>query len=89
MSRIESEDPQRELLEILREIRDRQREAVEILKQQRALVEEQLQKSRDAVAESIGLQKTALARQRQVTMVAIPGIVACILAIAYLVIRYF
>jgi type VI protein secretion system component VasF len=84
-----TDEAQRELLEILREIRDRQREAVEILKQQRALVEEQLRKSRDSVAESIGLQKTALARQRQVTMVAIPGIVACILAIAYLVVRYF
>ena len=84
-----SEDEQREALEILREIRDRQREAVELLKAQRALVEEQLQKSRDSVQESIGLQKTALARQRQVTMLAIPGIIACLVAIAYLVIRYF
>lgn len=84
-----TDESQREALEILREIRDRQREAVELLKAQRALVEEQLQKSRVSVEESIGLQKTALARQRQVTMVAIPGIVACILAIAYLVIRYF
>ena len=84
-----TDEAQRELLEILREIRDRQKEAVEILKQQRALVEEQLQKSRVSVEESIGLQKTALARQRQVTLVAVPGIVACILAIAYLVIRYF
>lgn len=84
-----SEDQQREALEILREIRDRQREAVELLKAQRALVEEQLQKSRDSVQESIGLQRTALARQRQVTLIAVPGIVACLAAIAYLVIRYF
>lgn len=84
-----SEEEQREALAILREIRDRQREAVEILKAQRALVEEQLQKSRDSVQESIGLQRTALARQRQVTMLAIPGIIACLVAIAYLVIRYF
>ena len=84
-----SEEQQREGLEILREIRDRQREAVEILKAQRALVEEQLRKSRDSVEESIGLQKTALARQRQVTMIAVPGILACMAAIAYLVIRYF
>jgi hypothetical protein len=84
-----SDDVQSEQLEILREIRDRQREAVEILKAQRALVEEQLRRSQKSVEESIGLQKTALARQRQVTMVAVPGIVACILAIAYLVYRYF
>jgi hypothetical protein len=84
-----ADELQREALEILREIRDRQREAVEILKAQRALVEDQLQRSRDSVSESIGLQKTALRRQRQVTMIAIPGILACILAIAYLVVRYF
>lgn len=84
-----TEEAQRELLEILREIRDRQKEAVEILKAQRALVEEQLHKSRVSVEESIGLQKTALLRQRQVTMIAIPGIIACLVAIAYLVIRYF
>ncbi len=84
-----SDELQREQVEILREIRDRQREAVEILKAQRTLVEEQLARSRASVEESIGLQKTALQRQRQVTMVAVPGIIACILAIAYLVFRYF
>jgi hypothetical protein len=84
-----SDELQREQVEILREIRDRQREAVDLLKAQRALVEEQLARSRASVEESIGLQKTALQRQRQVTMVAIPGIIACILAIAYLVFRYF
>ena len=84
-----AEDLQREQLEILREIRDRQREAVEILKAQRGLVEEQLKRSRESVEESIGLQRTALQRQKQVTWIAVPGIIACILAIAYLVIRYF
>jgi hypothetical protein len=77
-----SDELQREQLEILREIRD-------ALKAQRALVEEQLARSRQSVEESIGLQKTALRRQRQVTLIAVPGILACIAAIAYLVIRYF
>lgn len=77
-----SDDLQREQLELLKEIRD-------TLKAQRALVEEQMRKSRESVEESIGLQRTALRRQRQVTMVAVPGIIACILAIAYLVLRYF
>lgn len=84
-----SDDFQREQLELLREIRDRQREMVTILTAQRALVEEQLQRSRESVDESIGLQKTALRRQRAVTLIAVPGIIACILAIAYLVVRYF
>lgn len=77
-----ADDPQREQLELLREIRD-------TLRAQRALVEEQLARSRQQVAESIGLQKTALARQKQVTWIAVPGILACIAAIAYLVLRYF
>jgi hypothetical protein len=77
-----SDELQREQLEILREIRD-------TLRAQRALVEEQLARSRKSVEESIGLQKTALQRQRQITLIAVPGILACIAAIAYLVIRYF
>jgi hypothetical protein len=76
------DDPQREQLELLREIRD-------TLKAQRALVEEQLARSRRSVEESIGLQRTALARQKQITLIALPGILACILAIGYLVLRYF
>jgi hypothetical protein len=70
-----SDELQRELL---REIRD-------TLQSQRALVEEQLQRSRETVRESIGPQKTALARQRQVTLIALPGSVACLLAIGYLI----
>jgi len=77
-----SDELQREQLEVLKEIRD-------TLQAQRTLVEGQLARSRASVEESIGLQKTALQRQRQVTMVAVPGIIACILAIAYLVFRYF
>lgn len=77
-----ADDPQREQLELLREIRD-------TLKAQRTLVEEQLARSRQQVEESIGLQKTALARQKQITWIAVPGILACIAAIAYLVLRYF
>jgi hypothetical protein len=77
-----SDELQREQIELLREIRD-------TLRAQRALVEEQLARSRNSIEESIGLQKTALRRQRQITLVALPGILACIAAIAYLVMRYF
>ena len=77
-----ADDPQREQIELLREIRD-------TLKAQRALVEEQLARSRQTMEESLRLQRTALARQRQVTLIAVPGILACILAIGYLIWRYF
>lgn len=77
-----ADDPQREQVELLREIRD-------TLKLQRELIEEQLARSRASVEESIGLQRTALQRQRQVTAIAVPGILACLLAIGYLIWRYF
>ena len=77
-----ADDPQREQIELLREIRD-------TLKAQRGLVEEQLARSRRTMDESIGLQRTALERQRQITLIAVPGILACILAIGYLIWRYF
>jgi hypothetical protein len=77
-----ADDPQREQLELLREIRD-------TLEAQRGLAEEQLARSRRTMDESLGLQRTALARQRQITLIAVPGILACILAIGYLVFRYF
>lgn len=78
-----------ESLSVLREIRDTQREILAQLGAQRALAEEQLSRSRDKVEESISLQKLALQRQRAISLVAVPGILACIAAIGYLVLRYF
>ncbi len=76
-------------LAVLREIRDGQREILAQLAAQRALAEEQLARSRDKVEESIGLQKLAPQRQSAITRIAVPGILICIAAIAYLVLRYF
>ena len=56
---------------------------------QRALAEEQLRKSQEQIEESVGLQREALRRQRTISLIAIPGILACIAAIAYLVLKYF
>ena len=78
-----------EILNILRQIRDGQREVIQLLSAQRTLAEEQLKKSRETIAESVGLQRLALQRQRTITLIAVPAILACIAAIAYLVIRYF
>lgn len=55
------QDTQRQITELLTEIRDGQREIIALLQE----------------------------RQRTITMIAIPGILACIAAIAYLVLRYF
>ena len=80
---------QQEILAAVEKIRDGQQEIVSLLSAQRSLTEAQLERSRQSVAESIELQKLALQRQRSITLIAVPGILACIAAIAYLVIRYF
>jgi hypothetical protein len=84
-----SDQNQSEVLAVLREIRDGQRALLEQVSAQRALVEEQAKRSRESIAESISLQKVAMDRQRAITLFAMVGIVACIAAILYLVIRYF
>ena len=84
-----SEETQQQILETLREIRDGQREMLSHLAAQHALADEQLRKSRESVEESVGLQRLALRRQGTITLIAVPGILACIAAIAYLVLRYF
>lgn len=73
----------------MREIRDAQRQIVEQLSAQRALVEDQVNRSRNSVEESIALQRLALKRQRSITLIAVPGILACMAAIGYLVVKYF
>ena len=78
-----------QILKTLEEIRDGQREMIALLAAQRAATEEQIGRSRTTVESSIALQKEALNRQRTLTRVAIPGIVACVAAILYLVLRYF
>lgn len=82
-------DTEQQLLALVQELRDGQREMVAQLKEQRALAETQLERSRTAIAESVALQREALRRQRNVTLVAVPGILACIAAIGWLVLRYF
>jgi hypothetical protein len=83
-----TDDRDRELLEVLRDIRDDQRQIVALLQTQRTLAEEQLRRSRDSIEESVGLQRLALERQRHVALIAVPGILACIGAIMFLVWRY-
>jgi len=84
-----NQETEQKILDVLREIRDGQREALSAMEKHRALVKEQIQVSRTNVEESIGLQRQALQRQMAITFIAVPGILACIAAIAYLLVRYF
>jgi len=76
------------MIEILREIRDGQQAMLKSMEDHQALVRDQVEHSRGTVEESVGLQRLALKRQRTVTFIAVLAIIACIAAIAYLVLAY-
>ena len=84
-----TQETAQQILEVLRDIREGQREALKAMEQQRALVQGQIEMSRQSIAESVALQRLGLSRQRTITWIAVPGILVCIAAIAYLVARYF
>ncbi|MGE5843105.1 MAG: hypothetical protein ACM335_12535 [Deltaproteobacteria bacterium] len=84
-----SEEIVKQILETLREIREGQKDILAKLEEQRSLAEEQMRKSGARIEESVNLQRQALLKQRSITLIAVPGILVCILAIAYLVFRYF
>lgn len=84
-----NQETEQRILDTLGEIRDGQREIIHLLSAQQVAAEEQVRKSRETIAESVGLQRLALKRQRTVTLVAIPGILACLMAIGYLILKYF
>jgi len=74
---------------ILSEIRDNQIRSLKNQEAHLALAQEQLERAKKQVQESIGLQREAIAKQRAITRVALPAIALCIVAILYLVLRYF
>lgn len=78
-----------DILAILREIRDDQRALLSQVQAQRALAEQQMAQSKQRIDESVGLQREALRRQRTITVVALPALLLCIAAIAWLLLRYF
>ncbi|MDX1431889.1 MAG: hypothetical protein R3286_05515, partial [Gammaproteobacteria bacterium] len=75
-----SQETEQKILDLLREIRDGQREALNAMEEHRSLVKEQIRISRSNVEESVNLQRLALQRQKVVTLIAVPGIIACIAA---------
>ena len=78
-----------DILATLREIRDDQRALLAEVQAQRALAEQQMAQSKLRIDESVGLQREALRRQRTITVVALPALLLCIAAIAWLLLRYF
>jgi len=77
-----------ETRQLLAEIRDNQRQALQLQQEHIELARQQLERARNQVAESIDLQKQAMARFKTVYRIALPGIVVCIALIIYLTVRY-
>jgi t-SNARE complex subunit (syntaxin) len=78
-----------DIKQLLVEIRDNQQRSIVKQDEHIALAQQHLERAKTQVEESIGLQREAIAKQRSITRIAVPGILACILAIVYLVVRYF
>lgn len=78
-----------DIKDLLVEIRDNQRLALEKQSEQLELSRQQVDRARSQVEESIQLQKVAMKRFKTISLVAIPGIILCIVLILYLVVKYF
>jgi len=77
-----------EIRDLLIEIRDNQRLSLQRQEEHLTLAKEQLERSRNQVQESITLQRQAVDRAKRISMVAIPGIILCVVLIVYLVVKY-
>jgi hypothetical protein len=73
---------------LLLEIRDNQRRSLELQETRIEIANTQLERSRLQVDESLSLQREAIAKQKTITRIAVPGIALCIAAIIYLIVRY-
>ena len=78
-----------EIKQLLIEIRDNQQLSIVKQEEHIALTQQHLERAKSQVQESIGLQREAIYKQRTITRIAVPGILACTLAIVYLIVRYF
>ncbi|MDX1519831.1 MAG: hypothetical protein R3318_06870 [Gammaproteobacteria bacterium] len=80
---------QEEIREILLEIRDNQLRAIENQEKHISLTQEQVERAKKQIEESIGLQRQAIEKTKTVMRIALPGIALCIALIIYLVVKYF
>jgi len=78
-----------EIIQLLTEIRDNQRLSLQRQEEHLVLAREQSDRSRNQVAESIGLQRQAIDRFKKISRIALPAIGLCVVLILYLLIRYF
>jgi formate dehydrogenase maturation protein FdhE len=76
------------ILELLGRIEENQRKALEAQQQHLHIAQAQLDRSNKTIQESIELQRTAVARQGQVTKIVLPLIAVLLALLGYLLIKY-
>ena len=77
-----------QMTSLLRRIEENQRKALEAQEKHLALAQAQLDRSNKTIQESIELQCTAVARQKQALWVVLPLVGVLLLLLVYLLIRY-
>lgn len=79
----------KEIRDLLIEIRDNQRLSLQRQEEHLAIAREQVDRSKNQVQESLELQRQAIERVKRISRIAIPGLVLCFGLIFYLLIKYF
>jgi len=81
-----NEDPQ--IVALLTRIEENQHKALDAQEKHLALAQAQLDRSNQTIQESIELQRTAVARQKQALWVVIPLVGILLLLLVYLLFKY-
>jgi beta-lactamase regulating signal transducer with metallopeptidase domain len=76
------------VISLLTRIEENQRKALEAQEKHLALAQAQLDRSNQTIQESIELQRTAVARQKQALWVVLPLVGVLVLLLVYLLVRY-
>jgi VIT1/CCC1 family predicted Fe2+/Mn2+ transporter len=81
-------DQNQEVAALLKQIEANQREAIDLQKQHLELAKAQLERSNQSITESLSLQRTAVARQSQLTKILLPIVGVLLILLVYLMVRW-
>jgi hypothetical protein len=77
-----------EVTSLLKRIEENQRTALEVQQEHLDLARAQLERSNRTIQESIELQRSAVARQSQLTKILLPIVAVLLLLLVYLLFRW-
>lgn len=77
-----------EIRTVLKKIEENQRAALELQREHLELAKAQLERSNQSIQESIALQRSAVARQSQLTRIFLPIVGILLALIVYLLLRW-